>query len=67
MDKRFDGIDNIISKLAGDNKEEHEKIFEQLISITNTIIKGQLRRLSDKVDIHGIKILNLEKAVFGHN
>ena len=94
MDKRFDGIDNRISKLAGDNKEEHEKIFEQLTSITNTltrleteheekiqilfdainalkdsntVIKGQIHRLSDKVTIHGIKILNLEKAVFGHN
>ena len=94
MDKRFDGIDNRIAKLAGDNKEEHEKIFEQLTSITNTltrleteheekiqilfdavnalkdsntIIKGQLHRLTDKVTIHGIKILNLEKAVFGHN
>ena len=94
MDKRFDGIDNRISKLAGDNKEEHEKIFEQLTSITNTltrleteheekiqilfdainalkdsntIIKGQLHILTDKVTIHGIKILNLEKDVFGHN
>ena len=89
---------NVMRSVAADvyhiTKEEHEKIFEQLTSITNTltrleteheekiqilfdavnalkdsntIIKGQLHRLTDKVTIHGIKILNLEKAVFGHN
>ena len=51
------------------SQEKIKILFDAVNALkdSNTIIKGQLHRLCDKVNIHGIKILNLEKAVFGRN